>query len=148
MAGERSIPVQARVGVASTSDDDPTALIRLPVPAKQEDPQGVRMLGWVVTANAIDNEVRFMLGQSTGKSATVKIPVEKREDKLSLQIVASTDGKYAITFRTVAYYTVDTILVAGQEGVLSVDLELPEAPKGDLFSSKSPPKVSGAPLRR
>jgi len=127
------------VGIAETDASDPTALIRLPVPSKHEDPQGVRMLGWVITSQAIDQEVRFLLGQNTGKTATVKIPVEKRNENLSLQIVASTDGKYAITFRTVAYYTVDTILVAGQEGVMAVDLELPSVPTADPVR-RSPPK--------
>jgi len=129
-AGERSIPAPARVGIVKTSDDDPTAMIRLPVPAQKDDPHGVRILGWVISASAVDSEVRFVLGQSMGKNATVKVPVDQRNEVLNLQIVASTDGTYAIMFRMTAYYTVDTIMVAGQHGIASVDLELPDVPSG------------------
>lgn len=93
------------------------ARVAVPLPDASTDPAGVRVLGWRIMATSTEQDLKFNLGTSFGKSVTLFVPADKRPNgkantPLILDVVGTTEQVYAVTFTNTVYYVVDALVHA------------------------------------
>jgi len=103
--GERTIPAPSVVTTVATPANKPNKNFSVPVPELGADPVGVKVEGWRVSVSSTDDVVRFNLGSTFGKSVTVFIPVDDRDDEREIELIGQPDSVYAVMFVTQTYYT-------------------------------------------